>query len=89
MQAQVAPYLASLCANSALALELTGVRFMNSKAIGLIVTWHLLLIEAGSRIVLIAPQPQVLDVLHSTGVTKLVAHGATVDLALANTPDVA
>jgi len=62
-----------------LALDGSQLSFMGSNSIGLLVTWHLALQQRGARIVLVGFQPQVLDVLQTTGVTQILPHGPTLD----------
>lgn len=79
---EVQAHLDEVPPGGVLAIYGQDLTFMNSTSIGTIITWHLDLAARGARVILVDLQPNVLDVLHTTGITQLLGHGPTLDDAL-------
>lgn len=66
---------------TSLVFDFGGLEYMNSKAIGYLIDWHLKVTEKGGKIILVSCRENIIDILNIVGLTQIVDHLGTVDEA--------
>jgi anti-anti-sigma factor len=67
--------------NLNLLLDLEGLEYMNSKAIGYLTDWYSKISEGGGKIIISKARPNILDILEVVGLTQLISCFNTLDEA--------
>jgi|SRR3989344_2256143 len=68
-------------AKTSYVFDFSGLEYMNSKAIGYLIDWHLKITEKEGKIILAACRENIIDILNIVGLTQIIENVGTIEEA--------